>query len=84
MAAFTLYDGDYGEYKVSVLANLQKDRLIDLQMYLDKSPGNLDDSEEYILCYDYKDTVLLRDYLTSVINLFEKTRNDNSESDEES
>jgi len=72
MADFTLYDGDYAEQVVTVLPQLEKDRLIDLQMYLCPNPKNVDDKEEYILSYKYEDVVLLRDYLSSVITLFEK------------
>lgn len=82
MSNFTLYDGEFGEYKVSFLPNFQEERLIDFQMNLAKKPGNLDESQEYQLCYSYKEVVLLRDYLTSVINLYEKTPNKDSESKE--
>ena len=70
MSDFTLYDGDFGQNKVSVLPTLQEDRLIDLQMYLCPNSDNLEEMEEFILTYNYKDVVLLRDYLTSVINLY--------------
>jgi len=72
MSDFTLYYGDFGQNKVSVLPTLQEDRLIDLQMYLCPNSDNTDESEEFILTYDYRDVVLLRDYLTSVINLYDK------------
>lgn len=72
MADFTLYNGDNAEQIVTVLPQLEKDRLIDLQMYLCPNPKNTDDKEEYILSYKYEDVVLLRDYLSSVISLFEK------------
>lgn len=74
MAVFTLYHGDLGENKISVLPQLEKGRLIDLQMYLAQDPKNPDETAEFILPYNYNDVVLLRDYLTSVINLYEKTQ----------
>lgn len=70
MAAFSIYDeGD----EVNFLSQLEKDRLIDMQMYL-SLPGTkcLQEREEFILTFKYGDVVLLRDYLSSVISLFEK------------
>lgn len=80
MVTFTLRHGDSGENVIHVLPNLQKDRVIDLQMYLEVDPLNTDEEEEYILPFGYTDVVLLRDYLTSVINVYEKTGRENEES----
>jgi hypothetical protein len=54
------------------LPQLEKDRLIDIMMYLAVEPGNTDESEEYEVSYKYDDVVLLRDFLTSVIDLYDK------------
>ena len=70
MADFTLYDGDNAEYIIAVLPILEKDRLIDLQMYIPEDDGK--SNKEVLTSYKYKDVVLLRDFLSSVINLFEK------------
>jgi hypothetical protein len=51
---------------------LEKGRLIDLQMYLCPNRKNIEDKQEFILSYKYEDVVMLRDYLSSVINLFDK------------
>lgn len=72
MAEFTLYHGDNAEDILSVLPQLEKKRLIDFQMYLCPNRKNADDKQEFILSYKYEDVVLLRDYLSSVIRLFEK------------
>ncbi|OQY76056.1 MAG: hypothetical protein B6D44_00235 [Ignavibacteriales bacterium UTCHB2] len=70
MADFTLYDeGD----EVAFLPSLEKDRLIDMQMYLSLHGSKcLHEREEFLLTFKYEDVVLLRDYLSSVIGLFEK------------
>jgi hypothetical protein len=72
MADFTLYNGDNGENRISVLPQLEKDRLIDLLMYLCPNKKNIHDTIEFELTFNYTDVVLLRDYLSSVIRLFEK------------
>lgn len=66
MADFTLYDGDYSENRISVLPILEKERLVDFQMYLGP------DNTEHIVSFNQTDITLLRDYLTSVISIFEK------------
>lgn len=72
MAAFVLHDGDWGEYKLTFLPQLEKDNLILIMMDLAVEPGKTDESEQYEVSYNYDDVVLLRDYLTSVIDLYDK------------
>lgn len=43
-AAFVLHDGDSGEYKLSILPILEKDRLIHIIMDLAVEPGNIHES----------------------------------------
>lgn len=82
MAAFTLYEGDWAQNKIHVLPQLDKGRVIDFMMELTPDNDNLDEKEEYILPFNYEDVVLLRDYLSSVINLYEKSGKENEESEE--
>lgn len=79
MVTFTLRQG---EDVIHVLPNLQKGRVIDFQMYLVADPSKPDEEEEYIVPFDYTDVVLLRDYLTSVISVYEKTGRENEDSEE--
>lgn len=72
MAAFVLHDGDWAEYKLTFLPQLEKDRLIDIMMDLAIEPGDIEESEEYEVSYKYDDVVLLRDFLTNVIDLYDK------------
>lgn len=50
MAAFVLHDGDMGEYKLTFLPHLEKDRLVHIIMDLAVEPGRTDESEEYEVC----------------------------------
>jgi hypothetical protein len=70
MADFTLYHGDNADDRISFLPTLEKDRLIDMLMYL--CADRKSDAIEFLLTFKYEDVVLLRDYLSSVISLFEK------------
>jgi hypothetical protein len=72
MADFTLYDGDNGENRVSFLPTLEKERLIDLLMYLCPNKKDINDTIEFHLTFKYEDVVLLKDYLSSVITIFDK------------
>lgn len=52
-------------HRINVIPTMMDFRFVDLQMYL---------PEEHELVLDYKDVVLLRDYLTSLIDLHKETK----------
>ncbi len=70
MPDFTLYDGDNAEYILAVLPHLETDRLIDIQMYVPEDDGK--SNREILTSYKYEDVVQLRDYLSSLIRIYEK------------
>lgn len=70
MPDFTLYDGDNGQYITAVVPHFETDRLIDLQQYFPDEDGK--NNIEIITSYKYEDVVQLRDYLTSIINIYER------------
>jgi predicted DNA-binding ArsR family transcriptional regulator len=72
MPDFTLYDGDNGEYILAVLPTLEKERLIDIQMFFPEDDGK--SNKEVHTTYKYEDVVQLRDYLSSIIRIYEKSR----------
>lgn len=69
MPDFTLYDGDNAEYIVAVLPHFEAERLIDLQMYFPEDDGK--SNKEVLTSYKYEDVVQLRDYLSSIIRIYE-------------
>jgi len=72
MPDFTLYDGDNREYILAVFPTLEKERLIDIQMYIPEEDGK--SIKEVHTTYKYEDVVQLRDYLSSIIRIFEKSQ----------
>lgn len=72
MPDFTLYDIDKKEYTLPVLPTFEKERLIDIMMYFPVDDGK--SNKEVHTTYKYEDVVKLRDYLSSIIRIYEKSQ----------
>lgn len=51
---------------------MEKDKLIDLMMYLHPDNKNKEHYEEYHFIFTYEEIFLMRNYFSSVIDLFDK------------
>ena len=71
--SFTLYQhSSLGQDDVTFISypEGESDRLIDIMMYLSQEESQ--ERSEEMLSFGYNDIVLLRDYLSSVIRLYDK------------
>ena len=67
-----LFARESGGKSLTFRSQFKEDRLIDLQMDLVADPHESREPKKHLLSINADDAVLLRDYLTSVINLYDK------------
>lgn len=69
MSDFTIYQGDSAEDILTVIPQIETERLFDFQIYHCADYKNPSDKIECIFSVSRNDAILLRDFLTSIINL---------------
>jgi len=74
MASFELYDYDYGERKLSFMAELKKHEFMHVFFLEYNNPGEPPKTIEHSNTFNYNDIVLLRDYLSDSIDLYDQKR----------
>lgn len=79
MASFELHDYESGETKLSFIPQFKKYEFIHVLMYEYNNPGEPVQTTEYDGTFNYDDVVMLRDYLTSVIDLYDKKESEKKE-----
>lgn len=72
MASLELHDYDSGETILSVIPKFEKYEFIHVLMHEYNNPGEPVSMTTYAGTFHYDDAVLLRDYLTNVIDLYDK------------
>lgn len=83
MASLVLNDYDYGESKLSFIPQFKKDEFIYVIMYEYNEPGEPVKTTEHGSMFDYDDVVLLRDYLSNVIDLYDQKKKEKSENEKD-
>lgn len=74
MASFELHDYEYGEKKLSFIPQFKKDEFIHVYMYEYNNPGEPVKITEHGGTFDYDDVVLLKDFLSNAIDLYDQKR----------
>lgn len=67
-----LFVKESGGKSLTIRPQFEEDRFMDLQMNQVADPQESREPEKHLLSINADDAVLLRDYLTSVINLYDK------------
>lgn len=79
MASIDLYDYESGEKKLSFIPQFKKYEFIHVYMYEYNNPGEPVKTTEHGSTFNYDDVVMLRDCLTSAIDLYDKKKSKKKE-----
>lgn len=74
MASFELYDYESGETKLSLVPQFKKYEFMNVFWYEYNDPGEPVKTTVYESTFNYDDIVLLRDFLSNAIDLYDLKR----------